>query len=63
MRVLTQGEIEDVTGGLNDFQEGGLAIMGMSIYSPVTFAFGFPIGGAMFAVGSIGSFSGGGSSS
>lgn len=52
MRELTQMEVAEVSGGLNDWQSGGLAIMGMSLYSPFTAAFGIPIGGAMFGLGS-----------
>lgn len=56
MQELSLNEIEDVNGGYNDWQNGGLAVMGLSLYSPVTAAFGLPVGGAMFALGSFYSY-------
>ncbi|WP_250656427.1 hypothetical protein [Alkalimarinus coralli] len=57
MKELSMQEVENVSGGdFNDWQNGGLAVMGLSLYSPVTAAFGLPIGGAMFALGSFYSY-------
>ena len=36
MRVLDNSEITSVSGGLNDFQEGGIAIIGLALITPVT---------------------------
>lgn len=36
MRVLQNNEIAAVSGGLNDFQEGGIAIIGLALITPVT---------------------------
>lgn len=53
MRELNMNEVEQVSGGLNDWQTGGISILAMSSYSPVTMAFGYPIGGTMLALGTI----------
>jgi hypothetical protein len=50
MRELTKEETHLVNGGRLSWQEGGSIVLGLSIVSPVTFAFGFPIGMAMLAV-------------
>lgn len=36
MRELNMMEIENVGGGLSDFTEGGIAIVGLAICTPVT---------------------------
>lgn len=36
MRVLENNEIQAVSGGLNDFQTGGIAIIGLALMTPVT---------------------------
>jgi len=52
MRELTDEEINYVSGGFNDWQSGGIAIMGLGLSGgPVTAGFGFAIGGAMFSIG------------
>lgn len=53
MRELNSQEVEEVSGGFNDWQAGGMAILGMSSFSPVTMAFGYPIGASMLALGTI----------
>lgn len=53
MRELNANEVNSVSGGFNDWQAGGMTILGMSSFSPVTMAFGYPIGGAMLALGTI----------
>lgn len=53
MRKLGMQEVEEVSGGFNDWQSGGMAILGMSSFSPVTMAFGYPIGAAMLTLGTI----------
>ncbi|NWO04356.1 MAG: hypothetical protein HLX50_01200 [Alteromonadaceae bacterium] len=53
MRELNVQEINRVSGGFNDWQAGGMTILGMSSFSPVTMAFGYPVGGAMLALGTI----------
>lgn len=50
MRELTKEETQLVNGGRLSWQGGGSIVLGLSIVSPVTFAFGFPIGMAMLAV-------------
>ena len=50
MRELTKEEMQQVNGGRLSWQGGGSIVLGLSIVSPVTFAFGFPIGMAMLAV-------------
>ena len=50
MRELTKEETQQVNGGRLDWQGGGSIVLSLSIVSPVTFAFGFPIGMAMLAV-------------
>lgn len=51
MRVLNNNEISAVGGGLNDFQEGGIAIIGLALITPVTAPLAL-IGLAMLYVGS-----------
>jgi lactobin A/cerein 7B family class IIb bacteriocin len=50
MRELTKEEMQLVNGGRLSWQAGGAIVLGLSIVSPVTFAFGFPIGMSMLAV-------------
>lgn len=58
MRTLCETEIQEVSGALNEWQAAGVAIMSLSLYSPVTMAFGFPIGAAVFGLGSWDSING-----
>ena len=53
IRELNSAEIDMVAGGLNQWQSAGIAVISISAYSPVTAAFGMPIGLAMFGLGSI----------
>lgn len=53
MHELNKQEVEEVSGGFNDWQAGGMTILGMSSFSPVTMAFGYPIGASMLALGTI----------
>lgn len=46
MRELTTREVEVVNGGLS-WGEGAGIVFSLSLYSPVTAAFGLPIGAAM----------------
>jgi len=50
MRELTKSEVKQVSGGLT-WTEGGLAVLGLSATTPLTFLFGFPIAAAMLYVG------------
>lgn len=52
MRELTLIEMEQVSGGLSDFQSAGIAVIGLGLAGgPVTAGFGLAIGGAMLYVG------------
>lgn len=50
IRELTFEEIESVNGAV-DWTSGGMMVLGVSGYSPVTAAFGVPIGLSMLAIG------------
>ncbi len=54
MRELTQNEIDDVAGGLNEWQQAGIAVMGLGFMTPVTSGFGFFVGGSMLLMGTYG---------
>jgi hypothetical protein len=47
---LTESEIDAVSGGRLNWTEGASMIAGLSMFSPVTMAFGLPIAGAMLIV-------------
>ncbi len=49
MRELTVEEMQQVDGGLTPI-EGASLIASLSMFSPVTFAFGIPIAGALVVV-------------
>ncbi|WP_145958683.1 MULTISPECIES: hypothetical protein [Xanthomonas] len=52
MRELTENEIKQVDGGLSDFTEGGMAVIGLGFAGgPATAAFGLLVGGSMLVVG------------
>ncbi|MBV7306457.1 hypothetical protein ACQR5T_14480 [Xanthomonas oryzae pv. oryzicola] len=52
MRELTENEIKQVDGGLSDFTEGGMAVIGLGIAGGLaTGGFGLLVGGAMLYVG------------
>lgn len=52
MKELTCNEMESVSGGMNDWTAGGIAVMGLGISGgPATGAFGLAVGGAMLVVG------------
>jgi hypothetical protein len=46
---LNMSEIEMVSGSIK-WAEGAAMIAGLSMFSPVTMAFGFPIAGAMLII-------------
>ena len=46
MRELTQTEMQQVGGGMTAIEAAGI-IAGLSMYSPVTMAFGLPIAGSL----------------
>ena len=54
MRELTQNEIDDVAGGFNDWQQGGIAIMGLGLLTLTTAGFGLAVGGSMLLLGTYG---------
>ena len=49
MRELTAAEMQQVNGGLGAL-DGASLIMTLSMWSPVTFAFGTPIAGALLGL-------------
>ena len=52
MREMKTNEIEAVSGGMNDWTSGGIAVIGFGIAGgPATGAFGLAVGGAMIFVG------------
>ena len=52
MQELTVNEVNVVSGGLNSFTEGGMAIMSIGFAGgPATAAFGALVGGACLIVG------------
>ena len=48
---LSELELEQVGGGFNDWEVGGIAIIGLATATTATAAFGFPIGLAMLGLG------------
>lgn len=50
MRELNSLELQQVSGGALSMKEGAALIIGISSFSPVTAAFGYPIGFAMLYV-------------
>ena len=52
MQEMKTNEIEAVSGGMNDWTSGGIAVIGLGIAGgPATGAFGLAVGGAMMFVG------------
>jgi hypothetical protein len=52
MQELNVNEVNEVSGGLNSWTEGGIAIMGLGFAGgPATGAFGLAVGLAMLYVG------------
>jgi len=52
MKVLDTREIEQVSGGFNDWEEAGMWTMGIGFAGgPATGLFGLLVGGSEFAVG------------
>lgn len=52
MRELKEEEVEAVSGGMNDWTAGGIAVMGLGFAGgPVTAGFGLTVGMGMLAVG------------
>lgn len=49
-RDLTSKEIEVVAGGRLNWSEGASIVIGLSMFSPITMCFGFPIAGGMLVV-------------
>jgi hypothetical protein len=49
MRELAVEEMQQVNGGITPL-EGASMIVSLSLYSPVTLAFGMPIAGALLVV-------------
>ena len=50
MRELTNEELQVVNGGKLSWGDGASAVLALSLYSPVTMAFGLPIAGAMYTM-------------
>ncbi len=50
MRELTKEETQQVNGGGLDWRTGSSMVLTLSMWSPVTFAFGAPIALSMYAV-------------
>jgi hypothetical protein len=50
MQEMTTQEMDHVNGGVMNWREGAAFVAGLSMYSPVTMAFGFPIAGAMLYI-------------
>ncbi len=52
IQVLNDTQVEQVSGAMNDWTAGGIAVLGLGATGgPVTMAFGLPIGLSMLAVG------------
>jgi len=51
LEQLSELELEQVGGGFNDWEVGGIAIIGLATATTATAAFGFPIGLAMLGLG------------
>ena len=49
MQALTQAEINEVRGGI-ELVDAAAIITSLSLYSPVTMAFGLPIAGALITL-------------
>jgi len=49
---LTEAELTCVAGGLNEWQSAGIAVISLSLRTPITAGFGLPIGLAMLGLGS-----------
>lgn len=61
MRELTDCEIKSVSGGMNDWTTGGIAVMGLGVAGgPVTAGFGVAVGLSMMFIGYMAGGSGGG---
>ncbi len=52
MNELTINEIEQVSGGMDDWTSGGIAVLGLGFAGgPVTAGFGLAVGGSMIFIG------------
>jgi lactobin A/cerein 7B family class IIb bacteriocin len=50
MRELTKEETQQINGGRLKWGAGAAAVLTLSMWSPVTFAFGLPIAAGMYTV-------------
>lgn len=52
MKEMNNDEIKAVSGGMNDWTSGGIAVIGLGLAGgPATGVFGLAVGGAMMFVG------------
>ena len=52
MTSLNEMEVEEVSGGMNDWTAGGMAVIGLGLSGgPATGIFGLTVGGAMMVIG------------
>ncbi|WP_371194933.1 Blp family class II bacteriocin [Glaciecola sp. SC05] len=52
MKDINQDELEQVSGGINDWTGGGMAVIALGISGgPATGAFGLAVGGSMMIIG------------